>query len=135
MSPEPVDLHEPRLVDADTAHRPRGRWATRPRLVPDSAAPGGVTDDWDPDALFQWVTSHGPTEPDRDGPWAVLGLTPDATWLEVVRRHRELVKRHHPDLLADAGVEVQAAAGRRRAELTQAFDELAEHYHRQRQSR
>ncbi|MGY6499752.1 MAG: J domain-containing protein [Acidimicrobiales bacterium] len=123
-----MDIHEPHISDVDTSRRLRGRRAVVRRATPSLVVACEPDDQWDADALFQWVTSHGPTEPDRDGPWAVLGLTPDATWLEVVRRHRELGRRHHPDLVADAGPEERAASQRRMAEVAEAFDELAAHY-------
>ena len=33
-------------------------------------------------------------------PYAILGVSRDATPLQVARAHRQLAKRHHPDLQA-----------------------------------
>ena len=38
-------------------------------------------------------------------PYAILGVSRDATPLQVARAHRQLAKRHHPDLQgADAAI-------------------------------
>ena len=38
-------------------------------------------------------------------PYAILGVSRDATPLQVARAHRQLAKRHHPDLqAADAAI-------------------------------
>ncbi|HLE59288.1 MAG TPA: J domain-containing protein [Candidatus Limnocylindria bacterium] len=41
-----------------------------------------------------------PTDPPPD-PYTVLGISPDATPLQVARAHRRLAKRFHPDLHPD----------------------------------
>lgn len=87
---------------------------------------------WDPSQVYSWsspaesgTASAGagrtdataddiasPAEPTAPTPWDVLGLTSDATWAEVTRRHKQLAKTHHPDL--HGGDE----AARRAAEVT-----------------
>jgi curved DNA-binding protein CbpA len=47
-------------------------------------------------------------------PYAVLGVSRDATPLQVARAHRQLAKRHHPDLQADDGAVIAAAEQMRR---------------------
>jgi curved DNA-binding protein CbpA len=47
-------------------------------------------------------------------PYAILGVTRDATPLQVARAHRRLAKRHHPDLHADAAAVTDAAERMRR---------------------
>ena len=42
-------------------------------------------------------------------PYAILGLSRDATPLQVARAHRRLAKRHHPDLHAGAETATEAA--------------------------
>ncbi len=69
---------------------------------------------------------HGPE--DASVAWMVLGLTADATWSEITRRHRTLVKRHHPDLHAGADELTRRRAEERMAEINAAFDELGDLY-------
>jgi len=47
-------------------------------------------------------------------PYAILGLSRDATPLQVARAHRRLAKRHHPDLHAGAESITDAAERMRR---------------------
>jgi curved DNA-binding protein CbpA len=47
-------------------------------------------------------------------PYAVLGISRDATPLQVARAHRRLAKRHHPDLHADEAERERAADRMRR---------------------
>jgi curved DNA-binding protein CbpA len=47
-------------------------------------------------------------------PYAILGVSRDATPLQVARAHRRLAKRHHPDLHAEAAAAAEAAEQMRR---------------------
>jgi curved DNA-binding protein CbpA len=47
-------------------------------------------------------------------PYAILGVTRDATPLQVARAHRRLAKRHHPDLHAGGEAVSEAAEQMRR---------------------
>jgi curved DNA-binding protein CbpA len=47
-------------------------------------------------------------------PYAVLGVSRDATPLQLARAHRRLAKRHHPDLHEDGEGKTEAAARMRR---------------------
>ena len=47
-------------------------------------------------------------------PYAILGVTRDASPLQVARAHRRLAKRHHPDLHAGAEAVSEAAEQMRR---------------------
>ena len=57
-------------------------------------------------------------------PWAVLGVTHDATRDEIVRAYREQLKRYHPDRVADLGPELQEVAHRKTIDLQRAYAEL-----------
>ncbi len=63
---------------------------------------------------------------DPDGPFEILGLTPNATDQEIKARYRDLVKKHHPDALQSKGVppEFLIAAERRLAAITSAYDAI-----------
>ena len=52
-------------------------------------------------------------------PYAVLGLTPDATDEEVKQAYRKLAKKYHPD--ANPGDE---AAARKMQEINAAYDQI-----------
>jgi curved DNA-binding protein CbpA len=54
-----------------------------------------------------------PPRPTLD-PYAVLGVPRDATALQIARAHRQLAKRHHPDLQDDEGRRNEASARMRR---------------------
>lgn len=63
---------------------------------------------------------------DPDSPYEVLSVAPDATDAVIKARYRELVKCHHPDVLAAKGVPVELMAGaeRRLAAITAAYDAI-----------
>ncbi len=118
-SPRPGDLH-PRRRSTDLPP-PR-----EPDVEP--AAP------FDPDALLRDRPPVGADDPVVAGPpsgppqpWAVLDLGSDATWDEIVARHRELAKQHHPDRAGSDAV-AAAAAAERMAEINAAFAELGTIY-------
>jgi curved DNA-binding protein CbpA len=52
-------------------------------------------------------------------PYAILGLSRDATPLQVARAHRRLAKRHHPDL--HAGAEAVSDAAERMRRINEAW--------------
>jgi hypothetical protein len=90
---------------------------------------------WDLDSLYEWgATSDdvGATvaTDDHSSPtaWQVLELTPDASWLEVVRQHRSLAKSHHPDLQSHSDLSARRVAELRMAEINAAFDSLGSIY-------
>ena len=60
-------------------------------------------------------------------PYAVLGLTRDATAEEIKRAYRELVREHHPDRLVAKGMpeEFVARANRKLAAINAAYDRIA----------
>lgn len=114
--------------------------------LPPSGGPGIDPSYWSPESLFE--SSAGVDdplgEPDADrwtrrrgelvracaaiDPWEVLGLDTSVTWGEVVRRHRELAKRFHPDRHGTGGSDARAEAEERMAEMNAAFDELRRIY-------
>ncbi|HVM24297.1 MAG TPA: J domain-containing protein [Candidatus Limnocylindrales bacterium] len=57
-------------------------------------------------------------------PYAVLGVARDATPLQVARAHRQLAKRHHPDL--HEGGEGKAAAAERMRRINEAWAVLSD---------
>jgi hypothetical protein len=103
--------------------------------------------DWSTDALFTAPTepAFAPTEslfapadepafgqadeppsPAVDGasPWTELGLTSDASWDDVVQRHRELAKEHHPDRHSLSPGDAKRVAEVRMAAINAAFADL-----------
>ncbi len=116
----PGDLH-PRRRATDT-NPPR-----EPDLI------DAVAEPFDPDALLREQSENLAVDDARIAragglePWAALGLDSDATWDEVVARHRELAKEHHPDK-AGADGEAAHAAAERMASINAAFAELGKVY-------
>lgn len=60
------------------------------------------------ESLFQAAGAEEDLEP--EDPYAVLGLTPDASWTHVRVRRRELAKDFHPDRFVGRPPAEQAAA-------------------------
>lgn len=121
-SPRPGDLH-PRRRATDAP-------PPREAVVDDPAAA------FDPDALLREQARNltddatDATDADADAapaPWSILDLESEATWDEVVARHRELAKQHHPDRYGDDTDAASEAAGRM-AEINAAFAELGRIY-------
>ena len=66
-----------------------------------------------------------PEEPvDTSDPYAVLEVEPTATWEEIVRAHRAVARRHHPDSLAGRPDHEVAAAEERIRAINIAYQEL-----------
>jgi tellurite resistance protein len=63
-------------------------------------------------------------EPGRSRDLARLGLGPDATRVEIRRRHRELVRRFHPDAHQHLGPVAAAEATERFREIQAAYERL-----------
>lgn len=63
---------------------------------------------------------------DPCSPYQILGVMPSIPDEELKLRHRELVREHHPDKLAMAGVppELRCAANRRLAAINAAYDQI-----------
>lgn len=57
-------------------------------------------------------------------PYAVLGLTTDATDAEVDQAWRRLISQVHPDRVANAPLEEREAASRRAGEINAAYDRI-----------
>jgi cell pole-organizing protein PopZ len=105
---------------------------------------------WDPASVYNWATTAS-SEPQHDSeqrarfappfdsvppaaaaceptPWDVLGLTSEATWSDVSRRHKQLAKEHHPDRHANDAGAVKVRAEARMAEINAAFSDLRRIY-------
>ena len=117
-APKPGSLH-PRRRESD-------------RATPAASRPPTDSDHFDPDALFDTIptgpTANPPADvPSHAEPWTTLGLTSDATWDQVVVRHRDLAKEHHPDRAGTDEADTRAAADRM-ASINAAFAELGKIY-------
>lgn len=64
---------------------------------------------------------------DADDPYVVLGISREVTNEALKERYRELVRRHHPDVLAGKGLsrELQDVAARQIATINAAWDRIA----------
>ena len=60
----------------------------------------------------------------RDDPYAVLGLTSDASDEEVDRAYRRLIGQYHPDRVAGAAGELRRQAETRAREINRAYDRI-----------
>jgi len=92
------------------------------------AAPSA--DPFDPASLFQDLQPATPTASIPGGPiepWASLGLASTASWPDVVTKHRELAKLHHPDR-AGSDPDAMRDAASRMAAINGAFAELGKIY-------
>jgi hypothetical protein len=115
------------------------RLTTPRRPVPGAAGPGSVTEPQPPtppageggfndyfsvESLFG-ASPDPRTDPiDPNDPYAVLGLDPRATWVEVTQVRRRLVSQLHPDRFVDADPETRQAAERRVMDVNAAFAEI-----------
>jgi DnaJ like chaperone protein len=63
--------------------------------------------------------------PGKD-PYAVLGLTPDASEREIKNAYRRLISQHHPDKLGDVPDELKRRAEERAREINAAYEKLRE---------
>ena len=60
----------------------------------------------------------------REDPYAVLGLTDEATDDEVDLAYRRLMAQYHPDRVAGAGGDLQRQAEARAREINAAYDRI-----------
>ncbi|MBK5221352.1 MAG: J domain-containing protein [Acidimicrobiia bacterium] len=111
-------------------------------------APRPPRDPWDPSSLFtsgsagasatdvdegSWEAGRPTTDRSNQGgagvpPWSTLGLTSEASWDDVVQRHRELAKEHHPDRHGVDDSDERRRAEDRMASINAAFDDLGRIY-------
>jgi hypothetical protein len=114
--------------------------ATRPAPGPEAGTTSGPTSMWDPAHVYSWsapgddplLGAPGPsdetaTDTSSTTPWDVLGLTSDASWEEVARRHKQLAKAHHPDRHAGDEDERRTAEARM-SEINAAYADLRRIY-------
>ena len=60
----------------------------------------------------------------RDNPYAILGLTGDASDAEVDQAYRRLISQYHPDRMAGAAAELRHQAETKAREINQAYDRI-----------
>ncbi|MCP1199714.1 DnaJ family molecular chaperone [Notoacmeibacter sp. MSK16QG-6] len=79
------------------------------------------------DAAFDTIAARHVSLGEAD-PYAVLGLSADASWQEVQRRYRELARQWHPDFMVARGVpeEFLEIANQRMAALNSAMSAIEE---------
>jgi DnaJ like chaperone protein len=76
----------------------------------------------------EFLSIRGGFVSDPCSPYTILGVHPDISDADLKLRHRALVREHHPDKLAAAGVppELRCAANRRLAAINAAYDAILE---------
>lgn len=107
-----------------------------PPRVPQTAPQGAPrASNWDPSAVYSWGSPQQdeplPPPPPPNAvstPWDVLGLTSDAPWGDVTRRHKQLAKQHHPDRHGQDNLTERVAAEHTMARINAAFSELRRIY-------
>ncbi|QOW19817.1 MULTISPECIES: J domain-containing protein [Lysobacteraceae] len=60
----------------------------------------------------------------RDNPYAVLGLTPEATQAEVEQAYRRLISQYHPDRMPGVADELRKQAEIRAGEINRAYKQI-----------
>ena len=60
----------------------------------------------------------------RDNPYAVLGLTSDASDAEIDQAYRRLISQYHPDKLAGAAPDLRRQAETKAGEINGAYDRI-----------
>ncbi|HUH90362.1 MAG TPA: DnaJ domain-containing protein [Lysobacter sp.] len=60
----------------------------------------------------------------RDDPYAVLGVTTEASDADVERAYRRLISQYHPDRLDGAAAELRRQAETRAREINGAYDRI-----------
>ncbi|MFC5571433.1 DnaJ family molecular chaperone [Lysobacter yangpyeongensis] len=60
----------------------------------------------------------------REDPYAVLGLTDEASDAEIDRAYRRLISQYHPDRMAGAAEELRRRAEVRSREINAAYDRI-----------
>ncbi|MFP4512932.1 MAG: J domain-containing protein [Acidimicrobiales bacterium] len=117
---------------ADSAFAPEGSTASRqpPSPSADPARSSPPPSSWAPEDVFVWAAPPEPEPVDEHGhtPWDVLGLTSEASWPEVVRRHRQLAKQHHPDHHGSSDLAARARAESTMSQINAAFSDLRRIY-------
>ena len=64
------------------------------------------------------------TDPVAKDPYAILGLTADASDREIKRAYRKLISQHHPDKLGDVPEELKRRAEERAREINTAYEKI-----------
>lgn len=115
----------------------------RPDGAPSTGSPFFAPPEDEPTPSHDWSTeslhappadepyvapSFAPADPEATAPWSELGLTSAATWDEVVARHRELAKEHHPDRHSLGAGDARRLAELRMAAINAAFQDLDKIY-------
>lgn len=60
----------------------------------------------------------------RDNPYAVFGLTDEATDAEIDLAYRRLISQYHPDRMAGAALELRRQAEAKSREINAAYDRI-----------
>lgn len=136
----PPQGHPRRRLSDRTGHASRGDTAapTEGFAPADARSSAGR---WDPSALFGDTATlraeeqAARTQDDQvltareaGSPWSALGLRSDASWGEVVRRHRQLAKQHHPDRADADDPEARRRAEEEMTAINAAFHDLRRIY-------
>lgn len=66
----------------------------------------------------------GLTKLRRDNPYAVLGLTSDASDAEIDQAYRRLISQYHPDKLSGAANDLRRQAETKAREINGAYDRI-----------
>ena len=74
-------------------------------------------------------SSQGSAKSKRD-PYEILGLSKDATFSEIKKKYRELVKKYHPDILMGKGAdeEIIQEGTKKLQEINEAYEILKERF-------
>ena len=58
----------------------------------------------------------------------ILGVSEDTTQDNVIKRYRDLIKKYHPDKVANLGIDIKKVSSKKTKEINEAYRVIKKHY-------